>query len=483
MTKPKIYVYLWFDVEDYVTPESNEIPLRAVRILKKYKIPVTVKLVAEKVRFMKDLRRNDVISLLKEYCDIGYHTDTHSRHPVVYEYIRKMNTMEGAREIEWRERLGMEEVTSTIGKTLSCFGHAGTQWCPHYYPYLKGARIGVYMDATDVVNIDDSPYWYCGVLNLNNTGKNYIRFDGTFERPGGIIKLKRRFAGICNRLERRGKGGAISILWHPHTAINRVYWDAVNFADGKNKPRGEYSLPKKYPEEIRERAIRDFEELVRFGSSFGDVRFISATEASEIYRRKLETTLGVAQVERISRALCRSKGKIGFFKLGEEYLSPAQTFCALVNFVASFSKTRRTPKRIAISEPLGPVSCFRSMTKDKNFTLVDILSSSEKVSNILAIKGCIPSSIKIGRVGRLRPSDYLATLAPLVVQLASGRADPDPKVKLRRASMILGQRYVDAEAFKRACEWSILPRGFKAPKILEQARLQAWTLVPAVAKK
>ena len=181
----KIYAYVWFDVEDYVTPETNNVPLQAIEILRRYKVPVTTKLVAEKVRFMKEQKRQDVISGIKDYCDVGYHTDTHSRHPVVFEYIADMDVLKGAKEIEKRERRGLQELRNTFGHVPTCFGHAGSQWAPHYYPFMRKVGISVYLDATDVVNIDDSPYWYCGVLSLNNNDKNLVRFDRTFESPDG----------------------------------------------------------------------------------------------------------------------------------------------------------------------------------------------------------------------------------------------------------------------------------------------------------
>src|SRR5579862_3895157 len=110
----KIYAYLWFDVEDYITPEANNPPLQAIEILEKYKVPVTYKLVAEKVRFMKEQNRQDVISAINSYCDVGYHTDTHSRHPVVYEYIFDKDLLKGADEIEKREGGGLRELESTF---------------------------------------------------------------------------------------------------------------------------------------------------------------------------------------------------------------------------------------------------------------------------------------------------------------------------------------------------------------------------------
>lgn len=479
--RKNIYAYIWFDVEDYVTPESNEPPLQAIRILKRYHVPMTMKLVGEKVRFLKEHRRQDVISAIKEYCDVGYHSDTHSRHPVTYEYIAKMDTLRGASEIEKRERRGLEELRTTFGKNAPvCFGHAGSQWAPHYYPYLKKAGIDVYMDATDIVNINDLPYWYCGVLSLNNTYKNYIRFDRTFEKPSGSEELKSRFQSIHDDLKRKG-GGAISILWHPHTAVNKEYWDSLNFSNGKNTPRGKYILPEKYPAEIRRRALEDFEKLIRLGKSFGDVQFISATDACKIYRRNLEMVLAEDEMKLIADALS-STNRISFLKLRNgEMISPAQAFCALTNFVASYSKTGRIPRRTAVSEPLGPMSPIKSKVKSRRVHLASVLRASEGVSKFIATKGFMPSSVKVDGFAELTPSDFVATISKLASTLLSGRT-PSETLYLRQAKMILSEKYVDELAFKRACKWGILPKGFQAPKILEQAKLQAWTLVPAVPR-
>ncbi len=271
-------------------------------------------MVAEKVRFMKKQNRGDVISAIKNYCDVGFHTDTHSRHPIVFEYISDLDVVKGAKEIERRERPGLKEVKNTFGYVPSCFGHAGTQWAPHYYPYLRKNGINVYLDSTDLVNIDDSPYWYCGVLSLNNTDKNFIRFDRSSEDPEGSEKLKKRFQDIHDRLQKSG-GGAISILWHPHTGINKVYWDALNFSNGQNTPEGNYIQPEQYPLEIKERALQDFESLIKFGSSFKDVRFISATDSLKIYRRDLDIVLDVSGIRKIASALSRSD-EISYMKPG-----------------------------------------------------------------------------------------------------------------------------------------------------------------------
>jgi hypothetical protein len=476
----RIYAYIWFDVEDNMTPETNDPPLQAIRILKKYKVPVTYKLIAEKVRFLKEQKRQDVISAIDDYCDIGYHTDSHSRHPVVYEYINGMDVLRGSKEIEAREQRGLDELKSTFRRAPSCFGHAGSQWAPHYYPYLKRVGIPVYMDSTDVLNLDDSPYWYCGVLNLTNATKNMVRFDRTFETKDGNIKLKKRLRRIHDRLRRKG-GGAISVLWHPHTAIDRVYWDIPNFANGKNTPKKKYVQPQQQPPEVKRRALEDFESLIKFGSSFKDIRFISATETRRIYRRKIEMDLGPTDIRKIAQRLVKSR-EISYSCLGSEYISPSQSFCALVNFVASFARTGVIPRNTKMNEPLGPMSRFESkLGKETKSALSDLLAAAEDVSRFISKKGYLPSSIRINGSVELAPSDFLATLCRLCLLLIR-RKPFGNYVQLQQARMILEEKFIDARAFENACRWPILPQGFRAPEILEQAKLQTWTLVPAIPR-
>ncbi len=90
-------VYVWFDIEDYVTKESHELPLRAFEILRKYNIPVTCKIVAEKARSLVENGRKDVVQEISEN-DIGNHLDTHSRHPTLYEYLADLDVRSGSKE-------------------------------------------------------------------------------------------------------------------------------------------------------------------------------------------------------------------------------------------------------------------------------------------------------------------------------------------------------------------------------------------------
>ncbi|HYB04509.1 MAG TPA: hypothetical protein VED17_08605, partial [Nitrososphaerales archaeon] len=252
-------------------------------------------------------------------------------------------------------------------------------------------------------------------------------------------------------------------------------------SNGKNTPKEKYVIPEQYSSEIKERALRDFEELIRFASSFADVKFITGTDAPKVYSRNPERELSLSEIREIATKIANSN-KISFFKLADEYISPSQAFCALVNFLAGYSKSKELPERTAMSEPLGPMAPFKSKAKSSKLPLTRLLAACGQASKFIADKGCMPSSLKIGAIAEFAPSDFLATIAAVVKSLASEKKAVSETVPLRRARMILEEKYVDEKAFKTACAWGILPKGFKAPKILEQAKLQTWTLVPAESR-
>lgn len=465
-----VYVYLWFDIEDYVTKESDGLPIIAFDILRRYNVRPTCKIVAEKVRRLKENGRDEVIAAIANY-DVGYHLNTHSQHPTLYEYLSDYDVMAGAKEFMTREKEGFELVKQVFGRTPSCFGHPGPIWAPHVYPALKEMGIPVYLDETGILSLNDQPYWYCGILNLNGANRNFIVFDFTFQNPKGINILEHKFKSIHKRLSRNG--GAVSLLFHLHTAINTKFWDEVNFANGQNRERAEFEEPTRQPAEITERAWRDFEELIRYVSSFENVQFITASDAAKLYHEPEEVSLGTSDLKLLAKHFSSSPSHL---KIGRTFLSPAAGFYAVTKAIAHYADTGALPTRIIVKEPMGPTSLERSRGRRKLVTM-DFLASGKNVLDAMESEGFIPASIAVGDHVEFSPHDYLPTAAKLLATLISRKSLPKTiySIKGRQPQA----EHISSANFAKACKWKVLPSKFRAPKILEQARLQAWTLRPA----
>lgn len=468
---PMVLVYLWFDVEDYVTLEADDPPKKIIDILSKHGLKATVKVVAEKVRTLKERGRGDVIAAISSM-DVGYHLDTHSQHPTLYEYLADKDMNEGAAEFLRREKDGYDFVKSTFNRELSCFGHPGPIWAPQVYPALCDMQIPVYLDETSILNLDDSPYWYCNVLNLNGAGRNFINLDYFFERADGLEKIKKRFKEIHREL--RATGGAVSILFHLHTIVSRRFWDEVNFAHGRNPSKGELVRPPAQPPEVTNRAYRDFEELIKYVKSFSDVEFITARDATSIFQ-DISTRLRV-DLQTLENLLKKTVKEMRHRRVGEAYLSPAEIFYLATKAASAYAESSLLPEGLDLSQPLGPLS-KRSTKGIRTLTTGSLLEASKRVLESMETEGYIPSEIIVDRT-TLSPEDYLATVCSLLLQIIRGRKVPD-KLSARRGHVVQ-TKHINSREFRKACKWVMLPDRFEANKIFEQALLQTWTLKPAV---
>ena len=471
---PKVYVYLWLDIEDYVTREADDPSLIFIDILKKHKVPVTCKLVAEEVRALIERGRTDVISAISG-CDVGYHSDTHSQHPTVWEYLADLDVVSGAKEFMSREEQGLKLMREVFNRAPSCYGHPGVMWSPHVYPALREMGIPMYLDDTAILNLNDEPYWYCGVLNLNGAGRNLMYFDYSFEKPDGIISMKAKFNRICKRLH-KGNGGAVSICLHPHTAVNRKTWDVVNFARGVNRTKEEYERPPAQPTEVTQRAYEDFEEFIEYIASFEDVQWVTGSDAIKIYKPAPRNVLGRSELVHVVKHFLHSQSHM---KGQHGYLSPAEGFYITTMCLAEYADTGTLPRSIAVKEPLGPMAPACSKGK-KAFRTEDFLATTKAAAGFLSSENSIPVSLKIGDYAELNPHDFLATACKMLDSLLRGRL-PDKITSVKGAPPQV--EHLSIANFRKDCRWVVLPPNFKAPKIYEQACLQAWTLKPAVPNR
>ena len=74
----------------------------------------------------------------------------------------------------------------------------------------------------------------------------------------------------------------------------------------------------------------------------------------------------------------------------------------------------------------------------------------------------------------MAPADFLATLASEILQ-----ESPEIALYLTRG-VFTAEKYA-AEDSESVFDWVIHPAGFHAPHVMDLAKLQCWTLKPAVA--
>lgn len=476
-----VYVILWFDTEDYILPQSDDAAKRLAVFLTQHGIRATFKVVGEKGRTLERRGRQDVIGALARH-EIGYHSNTHSQHPTVAEYESRLDWESGVEEFTRRERPGWEDLRRIFGQAPTCYGQAGGSWAPQPHAALKRWGVKVYLDEAQHVGLDGKPFWYGGILNIFNTK------EGPQLRPNhdwsNLEDSKAKFQGFYTRFRSRPGGGIVSLYFHPCEFIHREFWDAVNFALGANPPREQWKLPPMKSPEEAERAFHYVEELVTFMKSLPGVEFVTASEAAKLFT-------DVAQKHAFSldelAAVANQVDSDVSFQVHENYvLSASEVLYLLTEFVAQVA-AKRNPGAILLSgTPAGPSSPFHvaagptpssgELTPTLDVPWSQFLRTVLDVADFLEKNQQVPNVVWFGSQP-VPPESYLAALAP-VARILLANNGPPASVTVAPAHLAAG-RYV-AEDSPALWDWVIFPEGFHSAHLMSLAKLQAWTLKPAL---
>jgi len=473
---PPIYVTLWFDTEDYILPQDDGAAKRLAEMLTGLGVRATFKIVGEKARVLESRGRRDVIAALRRH-DIGYHSNTHSQQPTIAVYLQNAGWDDGRAEFYRREVQGARDVERIFGVTPVVYGQPGSAWAPQVYPALHDMGIHMYLDEADHVGIDDQPFYYGGMLNVFKMRSNLARMDLT--GSASLANGKATFTKAYDQLRRTG-GGTISIYYHPNEWVQTEFWDAVNFQHGANPARTEWKMPGTRPAAETEQAFDDFEQYVRFIKAQPGVRFVTATELMTIYADKAMTrSFGKEDLLRFARS---AQNDITFQRLDGYALSAADEFGLLTDATAAFIERNEWPAATQVTSLYGPARIYTPPTggtRSSHFPWSAFAQAVRDTSAYCRSSHRLPDEVWIGAES-LSPADYLATLARALEDLiATGNTPTDV---IRREGHYTADRYV-AEDSPDLWNWVIFPEGFHAPRIMELARLQAWTLKPAVLQR
>lgn len=468
-----VYVILWFDTEDYVLPQSDDAAKRLAEMLTRLGAKATFKIVGEKARVLEQRGRKDVIAALKKH-EIGYHSNLHSGQPTPAVYLQNAGWEDGSAEFFRRESHGVRDIKRIFGVTPICYGQPGSSWGPQSYPALKRMGVSMYLDEASHVGINDQPFYYGGMLNVFKMRSTVVRMD--LGKADNLAEAQKEFQQAAETLRQRG-GGTISIYYHPCEFIHREFWDGVNFRHGANPPRSEWKLPPTQSAEQIERNFRDFEQYIQFIQKQPGVSFAHCADLMKLYE---DRALNFNFTQKEVGALARSVQKeISFQQMNGFTLSAADSFSLLTDACLSLWKGDKKP--IKLKPIYGPARAFvpsvgGSVSEPPMVKRSEFLAAVKDVSQFIQTQNRMPDEVWIGAQS-ISPQAYLATLAFLV-----GTWDRKDDYTPLLQGAFLADRYV-AEDSTKLWGWVIFPEGFHAPKLMELARLQAWTLKPAMLSR
>jgi hypothetical protein len=463
----RIYVVLWFDTEDYLLPADDDATLRISKFLTLEGIRCTHKLVGEKARVLEQRGRTDVIEAIKQH-EVGYHSDFHSVQPTPALFMSRQGWDDGVAEFDRRERQGMLDVERITGQKPSCYGQPGSSWGPQQFGAMRQWGMPIYLDAGSHVKVNGGPFWYCGILNLYAL-KATLRTN--LGGPEDLEAAKRRFDGAAAELLSEG-GGLVSIYYHPCEFVHKQFWDGVNFSRGANPDRSEWKIPPQKSDEESRVAYDTFEAYIRYVKSHPQVRFITATEALQLYRDAAQQHLfRTEEIELIAQAI---QDNVGFRRVGGIRLAASEQLFVLNEYVHRHLTGRGADAIELPSTPYGPTLAAPEHDTVRT-TASQFVRTVADVSDYMNRHGRVPNAVWLGSTC-ISPESYLVALGPAVQAIAQRKPLPD-SLDFRPASLAAAN-YV-SEDNPKLWGWVIFPPEFKAPEMMSLARRQAWTLKPA----
>ena len=227
--------------------------------------------------------------------DIGYHSDGHSLHPTVVEYLAARGWEDGVEEALRRERPGLEAIRDVFGRMPSCWGGPGNTWGPQIHEAMRRLGVPAVVYAHTRVPGGDV-HRFCELLsypyNLSVNDAEY-HLDGLWE-----CNLARVTDGLI-RLRSEGAQWAEVFAGHPSRIFHEEFWDGANFVDGRSPPPEQWREPRRKSDADVTRALRNLEKTVRHLVALEGIELSTIAEMNDAFASAAATGLEPAEIDEI----------------------------------------------------------------------------------------------------------------------------------------------------------------------------------------
>jgi hypothetical protein len=289
-----------------------------------------------------------------------------------------------------------------------------------------------------------------------------------------LEQSKAKFREIYAQMSAEQHGGLISLYFHPCEFIHQWFWD-MNFAHGANPPREQWQEPPQKSVAQQNQTFGYFEGLVRYMKTFPNVRFITGSQAVDLYPDFAQgREFSSNDLAAIAKAVTSN---VSFQEHGKYALSVSEILDLLTSYVANASLKQRNGTAIQLrSTPYGPSSPPPSVDRAIQVSLGQFLAAVLDVRDYVAVNHQVPSAVWLGSVP-VPPEDYLVALADVSNHLLT--AQDLPQTLTIAPARLAPAEHVSKDSVK-LWDWPIFPDGFHSERLMKLARLQAWTLKPAI---
>ena len=469
-----LFVTLFFDVEDFITPESDDVAKWLAEILTEENAKGTFMIVGEKARLLEQRRRTDVIGAIRKH-DVGFHSNFHSRHPTISEYLENLDWNDGCDVVRKNEIPGLQDVERIFGKETSCFTPPGSSYGAQLIRVL--GRLGKAYVYSPVYFPSRSVNWYCGALTFSRrsiffTDDEYCGFDKILTNEDQFEKGLSDLERFLKKQYHDGVDWVGIFGCHPTRVRALEFWDDANFAYGRNPSKPDWKKPSLRSEEEMEVAKKNWRRLARFLVSNSLIEMKTIRELIPLYSSP-ESTVTFEKIRRLSETMPQG----GMF-LDEEY-SPFEILLAMIDVLLEFSKSKEFRDSIETTEGLGPLQ-ESPHQKELVVEFDSILAASRDVHSFVKAKAFLPEKVRM-KEGEVSIGAFYCIVAETISSLVKGEVKSQQVREVETISSFT-EKLCD-EMRGDMISWTIHRKDLNPEGILKYFRLQLWTLKPATLRQ
>jgi peptidoglycan/xylan/chitin deacetylase (PgdA/CDA1 family) len=462
----KAFLVVTFDVEDYITPESeriDDIPKWLAEIMSEEGVTGTFFVIGEKARSFEKRGRRDIIAAMAKH-DIGSHTNFGSIHPTVTEELENADWAGGVSLMSAQESAGIKDLERIFGVPVTILARHGGSYGPQLV-YALGEMKKSYqgspvsLPGRDVV-------WFCNALNFSAQYGGFDDFyfqDGLFEPV--FDKLKADLPKLAQTADVLALFGG-----HPTKIRAKEFWD-LNFYDGKNTAPADWRVPGLRPQKTMATAQKNFRRMMKYIKGRDDIEITNYRTLMSVYSHQKETMTHEEFGAIAANALERKTMS------ATEDFSPAEAFAGLVESIIGWEGSGAIPKTVGTRHPLGPLGMPLSKPETGRASLKDVCKLAHEADEFLRRTGALPASLNVG-TARIGTGSLFALFAEAFLDMASKTPRPeydvlafDPYPRTNEQDIIN-----QVEGYKT---WPVHRRDLDMSRIVEFTKLQLWTLKPA----
>lgn len=449
------YGLIRYDVEDYLTPESNEALGAIGDAMERIGIPGSYALVGKKALFLKERNEQKAIDFLARQEALGFHSTSHSEHPTIAEELAQLSWRESQMAFLRRERPGVEMVSRVVKPPLF-FTQPGGNWVPEAFSTISELGMDTFFsDAWNTyIKPMAAPIWVGDIFYLAPPVMTPRPF--LLAMPG---KLRASLEVLEQVPTEVGHDGTFMVMAHPTELATTSFWDAVNFGHGQTAAVWKPGPTRSASE--RQGAYQAFAEYLGEASRNPHIEWLTVNEL-----KRRVAPLGAAQIDRKSFIKQVTAQSIGPIILNGHSFSAAQILWTLAYFVRYPSATEvLIPPTVHAPESWEPEGQGQWIPLGENFWG----HGAQEILDHVRQTSALPS-----RIWAQSENVSLETFYRAAASHLSGI----------RPTALLYNDFLNWVLPTESLhwDWPIFPKDFRPMRLWHDTRRLAWTFKPIIWK-